>query len=511
MPVIRQYQRQVRDQPVNRRQATPNQFGAQVGEALVQVGRSLSGAGQVVERVQTQKEVSALSVRLAEARSENALARQRFLREVDPGNDEAFQAFSEEASARIEQARGDISSFQARDMFDRTSAQMRGDLAVGLERSRVELLGEFAAQNYQKSLNSLSTAAMAEPSSLNSLLSEVETSIDSFAESGLLGQNQKAKALTEAKAEIVKSAVRGWAELSPAVAREKLESKAFDSLLGADQKRQLMAEVDRAERGLEIERDRIQKLREDALEQRNIEVQNDFLVKMSEGALSTKDILASSLPPVGSGSKQQFLNLLKQANEKGPPKTNPYVFQTLFDRINLDPGDPDRITSQSELNQYLGQGVSYTDLLRLRKEFSGLTTEQGKRLAAQKKQLFSVAKAALATKSMMGIPDPKGQEHLAMFQQLVFEAVDAKQKANEDVSVLFNPTSKEYLGNIIEQFKRSPQEIMRDQMRLMTGRSRADEPSDTAQTGEAQKRRPGESAMDYMKRLNLVPQEASAQ
>lgn len=216
-------------------------------------------------------------------------------------------------------------------------------------------------------------------------------------------------------------------------------------------------------RVLNAETDRLEKKAKAENDAAEVATQNEFLVRMQAGDLTASDILGSNLEPFGEGSKDTFLRMLnKDANTI---RTDPVLFQALFDRINRPDGDAAKITDENFLNQYVESGrLTFEDLNRLRGEIQGKKTSAGKMEADLRSTALQAAKVALtASNPLLGIRDPKGSERFLAFSAWF----DAEYKAGRDDQKtprqLLDPTSPDYIvGPGIEIFKRSQQQIIQD-------------------------------------------------
>ena len=164
-------------------------------------------------------------------------------------------------------------------------------------------------------------------------------------------------------------------------------------------------------------------------------------------------------PRLGYEGKTGLLRAI-QSDLAGKNKTNPQVFSDLFARIHSTGAD--RITNENQLVSYVGNGIDYEDLGKLRKEMQGGQTSAGKTTQQLKKAFLASAKNRLVKTSMFSAVDPTQAENFYQFQQSFLTQYDAKVEAGKDPNELLNPSSPDYMGNMIAQFDRSPQQVMRD-------------------------------------------------
>ena len=473
MPVIRQYGRRVSNQSSSiRREQGADAFGAAEGRGLQQLGQGVQQAGNAIQKRQEQKELSDLNLRLSKAQADNAIAYQDFLRDVEPGDDKAFEDFEKKSQERLDEVGTDLSTSKGKDYFKTSSAKMSANTSVSLANSKAQLEGEKAVMDYESSLNNYSAALVSDPSSLELTKENFNKMNENLLVQGLVSKTDAAKLKVAGEKTLAKSHIRGWTKLNPAHAKQRLASGDFDRVLGGETKLQLMGEIAQAERAgeLELKRQEIKTKEMRALDIK--ETQNDFIGKMIDNNLSAKDVRDSNLDPVGSGSKAQFLRMIEASNNKGGKlKTNPGVFTNLFKRIHLDDGDPNKIVSEDDLNEELIKGnLDHGDLAKLRNEIEGNNTEEGRILGANKKQLFKIAAGKLTRSNpLTGVTDPLGDTNMLLYQQFVYQEIEDQKKAKKPLKDLFNPNHKDYVGNHIGTYQRSSQEIMQEQMNSLVG------------------------------------------
>lgn len=512
MPVIREYNRRFSEGlgPQQERQRTADDFGAAEGRALTQLGQGVQKAGDALYKRAEQQELSDLNAKLSKVQADNSLELQDLIRTAQPGDRKVFEEFNKKAEERVKKVGEDLSTISGRNYFDQASSKIKNNLRVSTARTQAELDGEKAVLDYTDSVNNLSAGLVSDPSSLEISMDLHNQGIDNLVSQGLLPASEAAKLKQRGEKDLVKSSIRGWAKLNPEYAKDKLKAGEYDKILGGDAKVQMFGEIDQAIRAKEIEAERQKRRQKEILQEQQLNTQNKFLKEMTDGKLSTDQILNSNLEAFGSGSKEQFLRMLRTVNEKGGRlKTNPNTFIALFDRINLPEGDPKKINSEAELNDYLGNGLDYGDLNKLRQEMAGTKTEKGRIENSFRKQLFDIAKGQL-TKSnpLVGVADPQGDENLLLFQQFAYEQMEEHKKAGKPLKDLFDPTSKDYLGKYIQNYKRTPQEIMRAQMQQLQATQPStltDSLNDTNPQPPGQKakpaRNPGESISSYLERI----------
>lgn len=515
MPVIREYTQQgTAPGPINRPQYSADQFGAQSGRALENLGGAVSQVADTVAKRIDQQNTSDVTAKLTKAQADLAIDLQQTIRTAKPGDPKPFEEYDKRVEETIGKVGEDASTVSARAFFGEASVRMKGQFAQTSAAGQAELAGIKAVTDYSEGLNGLSSTVLADPSSAGLQRELHAKMIDNLVASGQLPASKGMELRKQGETALAKSTVRGWIDANPEYAKQKLKSGEFDKDLGAEGKVQLYGEVDQAIRAREIDQDRRIREQERVTKLKQQKTQNDFLAGMMEGKLDTKTILASNLEAFGSGSKDQFLDMLKKANSPEEKlKTDPTTMISLFNRINLPDGDPDKIIDENQLNQYFGNGLSMADLGRLRDEIQGSQTEMGRQENDMKKQVMEIAKGKLTRSNpLTGLRDPAGDEQMAKFQAWFFDEFKAQRAAGVPAKDLLTPGSEKYLGAQISTYTRTNQQIMRDLVprKAPTTGGLALTPQ-TQQAGATPKyiappkapplpRQPGESPQAYLKR-----------
>lgn len=518
MPVIREYQSQTRTIGANQGPAySADQFGAAQGRALAGAGEAVQGVADVVAKRIDQQNTSDVTAKITKANADLAVDLQNVIRTAQPGDTAPFEEYNKRVEETIGKIGEEANTIGARTFFTEASARIKGQLSKTAQEGQSELAGIKAVTDYTQTQNSLSAATMADPTSIGLQRELHKQSIENLVANGSLPREKAIQLQMQGDTALSKAAMRGWIDLNPDYAKQKLKSGEFDSTLGADGKAQMLGEADQAIRAKEVEQERQIRLQERNMKIQQQKTQNTFLSQMVEGKLTTKQILASNLEAFGSGSKDQFIDMLKRANSPDEKlKTDATTMIALYDRIHLPDGDPNKLVDENELNQFFGRGLSMSDLAKLRDEISGGATEAGKIEMDMKKQVMDIAKGKLTRSNpLTGFRDPIGDEQMARFQVQFLTTYKEQRAAGKSAQALLNPDSPDYLGKNIQMYVRTPQQIMKDLapkraqpagggLALTPTASTANANTKTYQVPPPPKASPrmeGESAAAYLKRM----------
>lgn len=141
-------------------------------------------------------------------------------------------------------------------------------------------------------------------------------------------------------------------------------------------------------------------------------------------------------------------------------------FNALYTRVTAPEGTLGRITDAHQLWAAMAAGeLTPQGYEKVMTALVGRRTPEGEAINTLQHSLFATAKDQISThRSDLGIRDPKGEELYMNFQYAVFQQIEAARAAGKPIMSLYNKDSPDYLGNLITQFKRTPAQIMVDQI-----------------------------------------------
>lgn len=463
------------------------------------MGKAMAGLGGVIEdiadvsyRRQAQSELSDLNAGFAEARAEWA---SRIDQEFADGTLDAEKINQDFQDYMFKMNEG-VQTREGRNFFERQQARLGGFVLRNATKSQAVLAGAKAAASWRESINNDGNALMSDPSSFDNIYASQIEALDAQVEIGTIAAKDAEKLKLQTGAELSKAAIRGWADFGdegPDIAEGELSSGTYDQYLTADQKTQMQGYIRQQRNANEIEKGReraaekrAQELASEAWQQENIE-------KLSKASLSTKSILKS---PMSADDKIRWMRLADES-VKSKTQNDPRVYNELSRRILLPEGDPKKINSIADLSPYVNRGISIQDAVQL----SGYVdkTPDGQSLKSNRKALMDFADAKLVKKDpMTGVSDPDGERSMATFQVALQAAENQLRKEGKPISSLYDPSSKDYFGNQVGKYLKTPQEIFA----AMAGRAAPSTPPESVAPGGNEKRRKqGESAADYLKRI----------
>lgn len=471
------------------------------------LGKIAEGGDALAKALQNraeQQEISDLHVKFSKTMAESTVEYQK---QLTDGTLDA-QKFTDDFNAKIDALGDNIGTAKGSLYFRQGSAQLKSDFLEKAALGQAQLAGNKAKADYIDSLKYASSTLMADPSSFATAQKMQSQLIDISVNTEHLPYEEALKLKQHSDTELAKSAVRGWIRLNPDDAQKQLDDGKYDTYFDGDVKKQLYGEVTVAKNAQIAEEHHLKQMQKEILKEQQTQTQNDFLERMAKNTLSTRDILDSNLDAFGEGSKSAFLRMLTantNARAKGV-KYDAATFNNLFQKIHLPDGDPNKIVDENSLNKYVGAGLDVPHLNILRKEIQGSNTMEGKIEAKMKQGVVNIAKGQLTkSNSLTGIKDPIGDELLQQWTSSYLQRYAQQRAAGKSAQALTTPGSPDYLGNDIQTFKRSDQQILQD---LVKSNNRTPPPSTNLNAPAptqppvqpAAPRKPGESAADYLKR-----------
>ncbi len=192
--------------------------------------------------------------------------------------------------------------------------------------------------------------------------------------------------------------------------------------------------------------------------------ENDVLKDVFSGNPQTTAQSIANNDNLTRDAKERLISLVGRTN-KGQHDENTYgtAFYSLFQQIHADPNDPNRLTDPAALYDHVGKDLTLAGMEKLRAEIAAKKTPEGEAASAMKKQFLDVAKHQISgANPLMNLRDPKGEELFLKFQSVFFPAYEKGLKDGKAPAQLLDPSSPDYLGKNISQFKRPMNQWLAD-------------------------------------------------
>lgn len=436
--------------------ASGDVFGTNIGTALQNFGSGIEQAGDVIEKRVAQDDISQKGAEFAGLQNTYT---QKYQEATQKGyTKEQFAELDQQFDDDLGKIRETSSSRAGQLYYDRMAPELKTHFVKTSIAGQAELAAVQAKQNYIQFEGNLSSALYSDPSGYDIALKQQDTQIQALVLSGGLPAEKATELKTMGLRNLTESTVRGWIQLNPAETQKQLLDGRWDSALTGDLKKQLIGESDQEIRGRRIEEDRQRVDYKRRVEEQQEITKTKFIDALTNNNLSTPDILQSNLT---AAEKEHYLNLLNSS--LSPTKRqDPMIFNDVFSRIHLPDGDPNKIINDADLINYVGKGISVQDLKFLRKEVQGVGSQEGKRREQSTKRIRDEARTALVLPSgLSGVRDPDGEANYTAFIYAFDEEYARQKQAGKSDAQLLNPKSPDFLGKMINNYVRSPQEIIK--------------------------------------------------
>lgn len=476
MPQIKDYTpSQEAGGPVTGRRATAEDFGGGVADSLSQFGGAAKGAGEALYKAQERSEVSDLTVKMSKAHSDYTMRLQEAVRaggtpsedgtvsgegtEANPNPDHGTlsESFLKSFDDHMNDVGANVTTAGARRYFEQAKAQYRGQFAVEAAQGQAEIAGIKAKQDANTRFNVDSSLILNNPSQFDFKLQEANRAIDAQHEAGSMDFKTATQMKEITAKEYAKISVEGWIKLSPDHGIAMLNEGKMDKYFDGEVKKELYAKADQQKRANVLEDERLKKAQEEALKLRQEASQKGLLSDIYAGKASVDDILHGSGKPMTPAQQENMLSVLKAVN-KEKVQGDPAVELSVYKRINLPDGDPNKINNIDSIIELAPKGLGVEGAQKMIKEFEDRRTPEGRKESDVKGELFKTSFAKLAKPNGFGIPDPDGVEQNYKATAEMSKAWEEGRKAGKSVDQLSNPDSPDYVGKLIGKYVRTNQE-----------------------------------------------------
>lgn len=449
MPKIPVYEQQVPiPGPVQGRQVTPADTGAEIGAGLQTLAQ---GGAQLATVLQENVTRSALSDARSKMEAKRAVWTLRLQQESDaatPGDQTFAYNFTEKVSKDLAPIMEGINNPTARLYAKEASARLTADMYERAGLHQAKLAAVKATQDFGVILDSTRNTVFSDPTQFDH---SIETITAQVGEANVPAIT-KQKLLIESKKQIALSAVQGIIKLDGQAAKDQLSApdSKWNKYLDADNKATLVLQAEEKIRSDRVAAEHAIVMAEHALKLKREGIMDGMFTQFAKKQLTVPDIEADRT--ISFEQKHTLYDMIKTQTRdlREPIRTDPDVFfKTLTDVRGNQVGD---VTSLAKL--YVSRQVAWDDVEKLQKEWHEMATPDGKNLAKMKEEMLGAAKPQLdKTNFMRGFIDQDGGVNLMAFHNYMDAQIQAKRDAKKPIYPLFDKTSPEWLGNQVGSFK----------------------------------------------------------
>lgn len=474
VPQIHEYTADINPQgPTDTRQARTADTG-NIGSGLADIGSAISKVGGEIHRADAQNEIAQMSADVAQANAQLTIKQTQMTQDADS---ESVKNLADQIQNERDDTFGAIgekySTPEAQAAFKQMDAQSNANFLVSSLHNQSARTGELVGENNDIRMQGLSTQVYNQPSSFGTALLDNEKFFDSVGQNypnmpgdaveGMKQQSEKALAAAQ---------FRGYLNIDPQTTVAALKSGQWDKYFDAKDLEQMQQQGKVAVSAQATEQKRVDSLAQAQADARQEYAMQKGLKDLYGNGLSTKDVLNN---PDLDFQHQVTLIKMIESNRGDKQKTDPDTMKDLFGRIVAPDGSPGKITNTDDLNQSFIDGkLDGKDLDWLRSQVTGRKTDEGKIESDLTKKFFTYAESQLDPHSnaMAGIKDPDGAERMLSFTKNFYQTYQKQRAAGVPATDLLAPGNPNYMGNLVQAFKPSSEEILNSMANIYSNKSK---------------------------------------
>ncbi|EGP07541.1 hypothetical protein CSIRO_2780 [Bradyrhizobiaceae bacterium SG-6C] len=443
---------------------------------------------------------------------------------ADPNDPAVAQKFREEVvEPRLQKFQDSFLTSGGQKFADSHTAKLRDEMFTKTAADMSTLAGIAVRNNYTTTVNSLSNMVRTDPSSLNTALSTVDSSVGALADSNpnmdaATAARIKSELTLSAKSEIVKSAAIGAISINPEAGLKKFSGSEYAKYISGSELQQLTQQakaVQRAERvDQSYQRTLAEQQRKDASDQR----EGELLEKLHSGDPSVAGtVSAKAIASDWTLTREARERMINIVNRETKPETAAAVSNgtasDLIRRIRLPIGDPNRVNDLNPVYEALENGkLNKSDLKFVREEFANMRTPEGEQLSSRQADFIKGVKPLIdSSNPLLSKLDPSGSHQLYRFTIDLQRKVSEYRNAGRDPYSLMTPGSPDYMGwpAALAPYQKPIQDSLRDIAAALRPSGNLTAPGTTI-TGisvqdlpPVKPRQPNETPEQYLKRLGI--------
>ena len=443
------------------------QLYKQAGADYIQAGKEV---GAVIDQHETMSEVSQGSAALAAMHNNLTTQWNKLASQSDP-NDTTIQGkfLNDTVEPALQQWQNGFTTAKGQNWALAQADQMRTHYYETTAADVSTRAGEARVSNAVTQLNQLSNAAYNDPRSVDLSMKQVDGVYAAAVENsqGLLSTKQIDQIggiVSDAKNELIKSAVKGFADSDdpqgPAKARAVLDSGKFDSLLSPEEKTTMRKYIDNQDTARQTEKQQKEQADQWKQTQANAqEVKGVFSQLASgQGYPATTAFANQKL------TTQQRNDLVAQRNGilSLPQEflTSP-AYGDSFGQVSKAVYNGQPMTAEALTLGVRRQEITPAGAVQLQELSDKMKTPEGMAEMNAQKQVLAQMQSQIV-KGGQFASDPAGQKLYNDMLNSFYPAWNAAIKAGKSPADLADPNSKDYIGNLANTFKRNDAQALAD-------------------------------------------------
>lgn len=454
------------------------------GRGMETFGRELGDALTVVRQRDTAAETSDAYASVAEQR---AGMMQRIQDETNAGtlDDKGLAKIKDDYQQWAEKQSDTYNTPGAKDAFVRSSARAGGSILVNAAHGSALVAGNKAKENLNTVMNQNSNMVMQDPSQFDNLRDSQKEMIQSQIDSKALTPEDARKVETAMDLELAKAATRGhmqsdYANIKAAVmanggkdgvdidkpdfnhSKIWLDQEGVSGILDSTSKHQLEQEIKSNTVAAMVAGKQELSVKQAAIDAQGEKFKVNSYEKLLNNSLSPDDVTKAARAGIITPEEQLKMYHLVTEAGKAQSTTNPALKNQIMNRVLLPDNDPNHISDPMQVANMVQSGML------THKDFQDIS-KAIQMVPANRVNSFNESQLMKVAKQRIGTGDPDSEYKLMLFQNEVQQAKQNASANKKPIGELFDPHSANFMGNQVQKYVSSPQDILRAQAEKARG------------------------------------------
>lgn len=448
------------------RKADPG--GVSLGSGLQAIGKGLGDVGEAVLQKNTRDEITGFQLEKIQKDqdldSRYQARRQTLSANINPNSDE-YKNFQADTQKDVEDTYGqmaeNISTPRAKDLYNANYGNAQEHFFKNVAADKAEMAHAAAINAFQGNLNSQSASLFSDPSAYDRAKSDHTNYVSALFDTGAIDQKTALELKRKGDQELTQATIKGWIQTNPEYAQEQLDKGRWDADIGGDGRALYQGMLDQEYKT----RDREEKQRvaeqKLAIKDSNEQLATKFADMHADGKLTVADIKNS---PLAAKDREHFYtqidnDLRRQAKGISKFSSDPVVRSAMLDRLYLPDGDPNKITTVSQLMALNAKGrVGSADMKWLVGRLDKQQSAEGREEAAVISRVNAYAKDVINA----GGKDPKSAANVYTFIADFQKSLETGKGNGKSLSELSSP---EAVQKMLTPYVRTPVQKLQDRVK----------------------------------------------
>lgn len=431
----------------------------QQGEAKSDTGRKIAGVvtdvGGVVVKAAEHREVSQGAAEAAKTLAGLDKEWNDTVAKADPNDPSVGAKFREERVEAALQKMKDGYLTEGGQKFAESQVQsFRNHFVSKTSADMARLASVAAKKNIETLTNQLSNAAISDPTSLNTSLKLVESSVGAMVDSspnlkGVDSATMKLELTLDAQKSIVKSAAIGAINANPEAGVKEFSSPKYSKYINGGELKQLQQAAETVKRAQRVDENYARANAKLAAQDASDKAEGAYLEKVySDDPKQRASVSAAQVArdySLTREARERMIGIVQRSTEPEPAaRISNQTASGLISRMRLPEGDPRRVADLGPVyDEYEKGNLTKSDLKFVRDELKEQRTPEGEPLSRDRAHFFKQYAGAIAGRAF----DP------VLGSPKIYQAeLDARRmeqdlrKKGLDPHLAYDPSSEYFLG-----------------------------------------------------------------